>query len=331
MKIDKNKSLKEFTTFRIGGPAQFFCAVTTESELEEAVAFAKAGGLEIFILGGGSNILMSDEGYKGLVIKMEIKGISFSGERVVVKAGENWDEFVQKCVEQGLYGVENLSYIPGTVGAAPVQNIGAYGSEIKDTVDIVRAFDVKEGVFKDFSNTDCHFTYRDSLFKKEIGRYIITSVTLVLKKEAHINIEYRDLKDYFGDKKPTLSEVRNAVIEIRKRKLPDVKDFGTAGSFFKNPIIKKEIADDLIAKHPGLPVYPYSHDSVKVSLGWILDKVCGFKGVGKGNVGTYKNQALVLINNGNASAKEIKEFAHEIEKEVFDKTKIKIEPEVLYI
>jgi UDP-N-acetylmuramate dehydrogenase len=331
MKIEKNKILKEFTAFRIGGPAQFFCSVTHENELEEAIAFAKANKLDIFVLGGGSNILISDEGFKGLVIKMEMKGMDFMGTNAVVKAGENWDEFVAHCVKNGLYGVENLSYIPGTVGAAPVQNIGAYGSEVKDTVKSVRAYDTVEEKFREFTNFDCKFEYRDSMFKKEAGRYIIVSVVFLLKKESEVNISYKDLKEYFGDKKPILAEVRNAVIEIRKRKLPDIKDVGTAGSFFKNPLISHGQANELVEKYPGLPVYPYNDDFVKVSLGWIIDKVCNFKGVGKGDVGTYKNQALVLVNNGNATAKEIKEFAHEIEMAVYDKTKIKIESEVLYI
>jgi UDP-N-acetylmuramate dehydrogenase len=269
-------------------------------------------------------------GLKGLVIKMEIKGVEFSGEKVTVKAGENWDEFVAQCVEKGLGGVENLSYIPGTVGAAPVQNIGAYGSEIKDTLESVRALDTVDGVFKEFSNFDCQFEYRNSLFKKG-NRYIITSATLHLKKDGSVNISYKDLKDYFGDGKPTLSEVRDAVIKIRQRKLPNVRDVGTAGSFFKNPIIKRSIANDLKAAYPELPVYPVSDDTVKVSLGWIIDHICKFKGVGKGDVGTYRNQALVLVNNGNATSKEVKAFAHEIEKAVKEKTGIEIEPEVLFI
>lgn len=331
MKIEEKKQLAPFTTFKIGGPAQFFCSVSTEGELEDAVTFAKEKGLEIFVLGGGSNILMSDKGFKGLVIKMELKGVEFLGGRAIVKAGENWDEFAEKCVERGLYGVENLSYIPGTVGAAPVQNIGAYGSEVKDTIDTVRAFDTEKLVFHDFTNFDCKFEYRDSMFKKNPGKYIITSVSFILKKEGRVNISYKDLKDYFGDKKPSLAEVRNAVIEIRKRKLPDVKEVGTAGSFFKNPIIAHSHANQLEKQYPSLPIFPHNDEYVKVSLGWIIDKVCNFKGKGIGDVGTYKNQALVLVNNGKATEKDVKAFAKEIEKAVFEKTKIKIEPEVLYI
>lgn len=334
MKIEKNKNLKEFTTFRIGGPAQFFCSVKNEDELAEAVTFAHVNKLSIFVLGGGSNILMSDEGFQGLVIKMEIMGATFNGEKVTVHAGENWDAFVGLTLEKDLNGLENLSLIPGTVGAAPVQNIGAYGTEVKDTIDTVRVFDTKEEVYKNFTNFDCHFEYRNSLFKKEAGRYIITVVSFILKKDGKVTIGYRDLADYFTEKNmnhPTPKEVRAAVIEIRTRKLPDVKQVGTAGSFFKNPMIPRGSADDLKTKFPELPVYPVNEDMVKVSLGWIIDHVCNFKGVAKDNVGTYKNQALVLVNNGNATAEEVKEFAKEIEKIVFEKTKIKIEPEVLFI
>ncbi len=339
MKIEKDVKLKDFTTFRIGGPAQFFCAVTTEAELQEAVKFAHENNLEIFVLGGGSNILISDEGFEGLVIKMEMKGATFTDDgdtfvHVEVKAGEEWDGFVAECVGRGLYGVETLSYIPGTVGGAVVQNAGAYGTEVKDIIETVRVFDITQGVFADFMNHHCEFEYRNSLFKRDQGRYIILSVTFRLEKKGTVNTKYREVSEYFSTKNissPTLEEVRNAVIEIRKRKLPDVHEIGTAGSFFKNPIIALGHAAELKQQFPDLPVYPVDDTYVKVSLAWIIDKACNFKGMGKGDVGTYKNQALVLVNNGNATAKEVKEFAHEIEKIVFEKTKIQIEPEVLYI
>jgi len=336
MKIEKDINVKEFTTFRIGGNAQFFCTVSNEPELIEAVTFAKEHKLPIFVLGGGSNILVSDKGIRGLVIRMEIMGIEMASDtfgkiRVTAHAGENWDAFVGKVVEEGLYGLENLSYIPGTVGAAPVQNIGAYGSEVKDSVEIVRAYDLKDGEFKTFTNFDCQFEYRDSLFKREGGRYIITSVDFLLSKDGKVNTEYRDIRDYFAEQKnenPTLQDVRKAVIEIRKRKLPDVKEWGTAGSFFKNQILPIGVVDDLKAKHPGLPVYPVDHARAKISLAWIIDKVCGYKGVAKGDVGTYKNQALVLVNNGNATGEEILFFANEIKKLIKEKTGVDAEFEV---
>ncbi len=339
MLIEKNKSLKEFTTFRIGGNAQFFCVVTNEDELVEAVSFAKANNLEVFVLGGGSNILISDNGFEGLVIKMEIKGMEFIEDengttRVIVKAGENWDEFVGLCVEKGLYGVENLSLIPGTVGAVPVQNIGAYGSEVKDTIESVRIFDIQDESFHDFSNSDCKFEYRNSLFKREVDRYAIVSTTFSLKKDGQVNTGYKDLKEYFEKRnimEPTLSDVRNAVVDIRTNKLPDVRQIGTAGSFFKNPIITHGQANALEKIHPGLPIYPVDDTYVKISLAWIIDKVCGYKGVSKGNVGTYKNQALVIVNNGNATATEIIFFAQEIKNIVKEKTGIQIEEEVQFV
>lgn len=332
MQIEKDKNLKEFTTFRIGGPAQFFCSVKNEDDVQEAVVFAQMNKLETFVLGGGSNILISDAGFQGLVIKMEIMGIEFKDERVIVAAGENWDELVGMCVEKGLYGIETLSLIPGTVGAAPVQNIGAYGSEVKDTVESVRVYDTVENVFKDFLNTDCQFEYRNSLFKREAGRYIIVSTTFILKKNGKPNISYKDLREFFkGKENPTLLEVRNAVIEIRTRKLPDVKLVGTAGSFFKNPIITHGQANELKKNYPELPVYPVDDTYVKVSLGWILDHVCGYKGKTVGNVGAYKNQALVLVNNGDATAEEVLALAEKMKHDVREKTGIEIEMEVQLI
>ncbi len=332
MTFAENILLKDFTTFRVGGPARFFCAVQNEKELVEAITFSKKEKIPFFILGGGSNILVSDEGFPGLVIKMEIKGMDFLGEKVTVSAGEDWDFFVDECVKRNLFGLENLSFIPGTVGAAPVQNIGAYGTEAKDVIDIVRVYDTKEERFIDFSNIDCHFAYRDSIFKKEGGRFIITSVVFILKAEGEVNILYRDLKEFFKEKEnPSLGEVRNAVIEIRKRKLPDVKEIGSAGSFFKNPILPVAQAYELKAKYPDLPLYPVNDELIKVSLAWILDHVCGYKGVRIGNVGTYKNQALVLVNEGDATAREVKKVAEKMMEEVKEKTGIEIEPEVQYI
>jgi len=334
MIIEQDKSLKEFTTFRVGGNALFFCTVQSEEDLLEALVFARGKHLPFFVLGGGSNILISDRGFPGLVIKMEMKGVEIADTRATAKAGEDWDVFVEMMVKEGLYGVENLSFIPGTVGAAPVQNIGAYGSEVKDTIDIVRAYDTHENVFRDFSNYDCRFEYRDSLFKKEAGRYVIVSVTFLLKKDGEVNTGYKDIKEYFATKNitnPTLAEVRNAVVEIRTKKLPDVRMIGTAGSFFKNPVLTSLQAGKLREMYPELPIYPVDDTHVKVSLAWILDHVCGFRGVMKGNVGTYKNQALVIVNNGDATAADIISFAREIKKIVLEKTGIEIEEEVQMI
>ncbi len=339
MNIISGPNLNNLTTFRIGGKARFFCAVNSIEDIEKALDYASNNNLKIFILGGGSNILFSDQGFDGLVIKMEMKGVNIEdvdSEKTFVEAyaGEVWDDFVNFVVDKGLYGLENLSYIPGTVGASPVQNIGAYGSEVKDTIYSLKAFDIKEKKIVLFNNKDCDFSYRNSLFKKEKDRYIIISVKFILNKNGKLNLEYKDIKEYLlknNIKNPSLLDTRKAVIDIRRNKLPDISIVGTAGSFFKNPIIKKDKANELKNKWLELPVYEYNESEVKVSLAWIIDKICGLKGISKGDVGTYKNQALVIVNNGNATAKQVKDFANEIIKSVKDKTDIDIETEVEWV
>lgn len=339
MTIQENIPLAEYTTFRIGGKARYFAIVKNEDELLEAIGFSKKKKIPFFILGGGSNILVSDTGFPGIVIKMEIVGKNYEEDgnnvKVTVGSGENWDELVRETVEErGLYGLENLALIPGTVGAAPIQNIGAYGSEAKDTIESVRVLDVKKDQWIDMKNSDCKFAYRDSIFKKEKDRYVVVSVTFKLKKEAKLNIDYKDVKEYFAFKKikePTLRQVRNAVIEIRQRKLPDVKEYGTAGSFFKNVTVSEAKAKELIARYPDMIVYQVNDKKVKIPLAWILDHVCGFKGVRIGDVGSYKSQALVIVNYGKASASDIESLAQKMVDAVYEKTGIEIEPEVQFV
>ncbi|MEK7213792.1 MAG: UDP-N-acetylmuramate dehydrogenase [Patescibacteria group bacterium] len=338
MKIQENISLKEFTTFKIGGYARFFCLVKNEDELIEAINFSKKNKLKIFILGGGSNILVSDNGFSGLVIKMEMKGIEYAEDgdniRVTVRAGEDWDAFVGQTVERGLYGLENLSLIPGTVGASPMQNIGAYGIEVENIIESVYVLDIQKDQYKTFKNSECKFSYRDSIFKKEPNRFVIISVTFLLNKKGKINYDYKDLQDYFLFKKiekPNLKQIREAIIEIRNRKLPDLKKYGTAGSFFKNVVVSQVKAKELLAKYPEMIIRPANDKKVKIPIAWILDNVCGFRGVKKGNVGTYKNQALVLINYGNAKAEEIINLAQKMVDSVYEKTGIEIETEVEYV
>jgi UDP-N-acetylmuramate dehydrogenase len=338
MKIQENTSLKEYTTFKIGGPARFFCIVKNEDDLIDAIGFSKKKKVPYFVLGGGSNILVADAGFPGLVIKMEMKGINYTEEgnivRVTASAGENWDKLVEETVVKGFYGLENLSHIPGTVGASPIQNIGAYGSEAKDTIETVKVLDVEKDEYKTFKNIDCKFDYRDSIFKKEIGRYIVLSVTFILKKRGKLNFNYKDLQEHFTFKRikePTLKQVRDAVVQIRQRKLPDIKQYGTAGSFFKNVIVSTSKAKELLEKYPDMIAHEINEKKVKIPLAWILDHACGFRGVKKGNVGTYQNQALVLINYGNATSKEIIDLAQKMVDGVFEKTGIEIELEVEYI
>ncbi|MDQ2933065.1 MAG: UDP-N-acetylmuramate dehydrogenase [bacterium] len=340
MIIQENVTLAEYTTFKIGGPARFFCSVTTEEELHAAAVFAQEKKIPVFVLGGGSNILVNDRGFDGMVIRVELKGITYkpvqgtSEVLVSVSAGELWDSFVQEMVSRGLFGIENLSAIPGTVGAAPVQNIGAYGTEVCETIEGVKFFDLQSMVFKYFSNKECEFAYRTSLFKKFKNHYVITSVDFKLDKEGKVNTTYRDVRDYFAKKEiehPTLEEVRNAVIDIRWNKLPDWKLWGTAGSFFKNPIISVQKYAELKSTYPELPGYPENDGSVKIPLGWILDKVCNVKGLCIGNVCVYEKQSLVLVSKPGASSEEVVSIAQELMKRVKETTGIEIEGEVEWV
>ena len=336
MIIENNIQLAQYTTFRIGGRALYFCVVKNEDELVEAVGFSKKNKIPIFILGGGSNILVSDNGFTGIVIKMEIMGKEYIEKakenadevKVIVGAGENWDSLVEETVEKKLYGLENLSYIPGTVGATPIQNIGAYGSEAKDTIESVYVLDIKKDEYKVIKNIDCDFSYRDSMFKKEKNRYVIISVTFILNKNGKLYLEYEGLKNI---KNPSLKKVRETVIDIRKRKLPDIKEYGTAGSFFKNLIVSRPKAKELLAKYPDMILHEVNDKKVKIPLAWILDHVCGFRGVRIGDVGIYKNQALVIVNYGNATAQDINNLAQKMSKAVYEKAGLNIEPEVHFV
>ena len=348
MNIQKNISLKDYTTFKIGGPAKFFCIVTNEDELIEAVSFSKKNKITFFVLGGGSNLLVADKGFDGLVIKMEMRGIVFQEEiiekvidkkdsdivKVTAMAGESWDNLVSETIKRGFFGLENLSLIPGTVGASAVQNIGAYGSEAKDSIESVYVLDVIKDEYKTLKNIDCKFDYRDSIFKKEFERFIVLSVTFILNKKGKLNLKYDDLQEYFKFKninEPSLEQTREAIINIRNRKLPNLKEYGTAGSFFKNTVVSQTKAKELVQKFPEMVVREVNSKKVKIPLAWILDKVCGFRGVKKGNVGTYKNQALVLINYGGATSAEMLALAQKMVDVVYEKTGIEIEPEVEYV
>ena len=339
MLMEEGVLLKDYTTFRIGGKAQLFCRVGTLEELTSALRTAKEGNLPVFILGDGSNVLMPDEGYPGLVIKIELKGISFgSGDAgsvlVSAAAGESWDVLVSECVRRGLYGIENLSAIPGTVGATPIQNIGAYGVEVKDVIEWVEVLSRTDFSQKRLLNNECEFGYRDSLFKGKKGEdFIVTRVCYRLKKNGALTLSYRDVAEFFKNRvvPPVLSEVRGAIIAIRSRKFPDLEEVGTAGSFFKNPIVSESEAVRLRAQFPEMPQYPVGNGMVKVSLGWILDKVLKIKGLRRGGASVFENQSLVLVNNGSSSAREVTSLAREITAQVEEKLDIKIEPEVRII
>lgn len=338
MTIEENIPLAPYTTFKIGGPARFFIRVKNREELTQALAFAREKALSLFMLGGGSNILVSDLGFPGVVIKIEIMGREYnksaSGTTEVISgAGENWDSFVGETVARGLHGLENLSFIPGTVGAAPVQNIGAYGVEAKDTISWVEVTHSETGEMKRFSNGECTFSYRNSVFKTIEGKkWVITRVAFELSPSRPLSTTYKDIQNYMleaGKAALTQQEIRDAVIAIRTRKLPDWTVIGTAGSFFKNPIIPRVHYEKLVTEFPGLPFFETAHkDEVKVPAAWLLDHVGGFKGVEHDHVGVYQNQALVIVNRGGATAHDVDTLAEEMKKTIEEKTGIVLEREV---
>ncbi len=331
MKIEESVSLAPYTTFRIGGEARFFVEPATIDDLAGAVRFAKEKDLPILVLGEGSNMLIPDSGFAGLVIRPRIVGVALDENGLLVAgAGEHWDDIVAFSVARNFSGLENLSYIPGTVGAAPVQNIGAYGSEIKNTLAWVEVFDTHTEAARKLTAAECGFGYRESFFKSDAGKkFIITCVAFQLSKDAQPNISYKDLANYFvGKAMPTIAEVRDAVISIRKAKLPDVAEVGTAGSFFKNPIISEEKYQSLLAEFPGLPSFPAEGSQRKIPLAWILDKALGLNGFREGNVGLYKTQPIAIVNFGGATYLEVKKIAEKITMMVQEKIGINVEWEV---
>jgi UDP-N-acetylmuramate dehydrogenase len=330
--FQKNVDLKNYTTLKVGGPAELFVSVTSESELEKVMV--ECTDKKVTILGGGSNVLIPDKGLSGVVVKNDIKGFEVEpiDTKILVRvgAGEIFDQVIKKCAENGYWGLENLSSIPGSVGATPVQNVGAYGVEVADVIASVKVYDNASKKFLTLSNEDCRFAYRDSLFKKDEGKnLIVCEVVFELSLNPKPNLAYKDLEKYFiNQSDPELFSIREAVIEIRKQKFPDWNLVGTAGSFFKNPIVRRVTYERLREQYPGLPGFDVSDIDVKIPLGWVLDKVCNLRGYQVDQVGTYKDQALVIVNYGNASATDIKNFAEEIISKIFDKTGLRIEWEV---
>ena len=328
MEIRENVTLAPYTTFKIGGPARYFCEVESVDDLKNALKFSKENDLHFFILGGGSNILVSDKGFDGLVIKMGIKGTEFNGELLTVGAGENWDGVVATAVKQNLSGIENLSLIPGTAGAAVYQNIGAYGVELKDVLESVEVLDAESGKIKTFSSADCRFGYRDSVFKtNKTQNIIVLKVNLKLSKNQESKFNYPDLSKMFEGKKPTVLDVRNAVIEIRRNKLPYPDDIGNAGSFFKNPVISETQFKNLIISYPDLKGFNSSKGLVKLSAAQLIEK-CGWKGKVCENVGVSDKHSLVLVNHGKGTMEEIIGLAEDIKISVKDGFGVDLEPEV---
>ncbi len=332
MQLIKNISLKNLNTFKIDAKAKFFCEITNK---EDILKLSDEGYFQRkwIILGGGSNVLFTDD-FDGIVIKNKISGfevLSKDEDKVIIKAnaGELWDNFVDYCVSNSFYGAENLSLIPGTVGASPIQNIGAYGTEVSDIIYSVEYFDIENRSFKTIEKSFCKFGYRESIFKNELkNKFIITSVNYNLCLNPHYKLNYKPLSQIFADQeKISLSEIRNKIIEIRTSKLPDTEILGNAGSFFKNPEISNDELEGLKREYNDIIYFETDSGNVKIPAGWLIEKA-GLKGFRKGNVGTYNQQALVILNFGGATGKEIIEFSEFIRAEVLNKFKINLTPEV---
>lgn len=332
--LQKNISLKTYNTFGIKAKASFFANFSSVDDL--ITLLKERENQKLFILGGGSNVLFT-KNFDGLVLKNEIQGFKIIQESendvvVEVGAGMNWHAFVLKCLEMNFGGVENLSLIPGNVGASPMQNIGAYGVEIKDVFEYLDAVHIETGKVKRFSNKDCDFGYRESVFKTNAkGQYIICQVGYRLTKIHKLNTSYGAINmelEKQGVNNPSIKDVSNAVIAIRKSKLPDPKKIGNAGSFFKNPIVSIQTLQVLKQKHPNIPNYPSGPKTAKLAAGWLIEQA-GWKGkTYDEKYGVHKNQALVLVNYGNADGDEILKLSNLIISDVYQKFNIELEREV---
>ncbi|MCF8275774.1 MAG: UDP-N-acetylmuramate dehydrogenase [Flavobacteriales bacterium] len=332
--IEHNISLQPYNTFGLAVKAKLLVRVAKVSCLQNVLADAKLQKEERFILGGGSNILLT-RNVDALVIKNELAGIEVVNEaadHVLVRSGAGvvWHQLVMHCIDRGFAGIENLSLIPGNVGASPMQNIGAYGVELKDVFHSLEAVEMTTGNVVSFSASDCQFGYRESVFKRALkGQFVITSVTLKLAKQANVNTSYGAIEEELerlGISSPTIKDVSQAVINIRQSKLPDPKELGNSGSFFKNPVIPTMQYEELKAKHPSIPGYP-SGNETKLAAGWLIEQ-CGWKGKVVGNTGSHAKQALVLVNYGEASGVEIFNLSEQIMKSVYDTFGVQLEREV---
>ncbi|MGB0123811.1 MAG: UDP-N-acetylmuramate dehydrogenase [Silvibacterium sp.] len=334
MEFREQVPLAPYTTFKIGGPARWFAEAVTESDILQAVDFARLRDLPLFVLGGGSNLLVADEGFAGLVVRVGLCGIEQQDDVFQVAAGEDWDGFVALVVEREYAGVECLAGIPGTVGGTPIQNVGAYGQEVSETVARVRVLNLGSLKFEEFTNQACGFSYRRSVFNTaERGKYIVTRVTYELRKNGAARVSYADLKRYFKDcSAPSLHEVSAAVREIRSGKgmflVPGDPDCRSAGSFFKNPIVAAEHYARIAAQEASeVPHYPAADGAVKIPAAWLLERAGFHKGYALGAAGISSRHTLALINRGNARAADIFALRDRIIAEVAARFGIGLEPE----
>jgi UDP-N-acetylmuramate dehydrogenase len=348
LRIQENIPLAPLTTLQVGGPARYFVEAHTEHDVMEAVAHAAAHKLPLFVLGRGSNLLVSDRGWPGLVLKVAIAGVEFEGDLQKMLfhagAGENWDDFVALTVSKNCGGLECLSGIPGTVGGTPVQNVGAYGQEVSATITQVHVLEIATGRKLTMSNGDCGFTYRTSVFNTtHRDRYIVLEVAYRLNRNGGSKVEYADLKKFFaaGSNPPTLEQVRDAVRSIRQSKAMLIvegdEDCRSAGSFFKNPLVSeadaKRIETLAHKRAPGkkLPRYPAAEGQVKLAAGWLVEQAGIHKGYSLGPAGISRKHALAIVNRGGATAKDILALKNEVQKKVFDVWGVELQPEPVFV
>ncbi|WP_085683539.1 MULTISPECIES: UDP-N-acetylmuramate dehydrogenase [unclassified Pseudomonas] len=333
LQVQPQVSLKPFNTFGVDVRAQLFAEAHSDADVREALAYATAHDVPLLVIGGGSNLLLTAD-IPALVLRMASRGIrviSDDGNRVVIEAeaGEPWHPFVQHTLAQGFSGLENLSLIPGTVGAAPMQNIGAYGVEIKDVFAGLTALDRQTGELRDFSLEECNFAYRDSVFKQQPGRWLILRVRFALDRVAHLHLEYGPVRQRLteqGIEQPTPTDVSHAICSIRSEKLPDPAVLGNAGSFFKNPLVSAAVVAQIKAQHPDLVAYAQPDGQMKLAAGWLIERA-GWKGFREADAGVHKLQALVLVNYGAATGLQLLDLAQRIQKDIAERFNVELEME----
>jgi UDP-N-acetylmuramate dehydrogenase len=337
MILQEHTSLKPFNTFGIDAESLYFTELADENDLCELLQSGLLQQHSFFILGGGSNVIFRQD-YKGIIVKIGLHGIEKVNEDkqtiwLKAAAGENWSDFVEYCISQGWGGVENLTAIPGTVGASPVQNVGAYGTEAKDVIDTVEAYEIITGCKRLFTNAECRFDYRDSIFKNELKhQYIITSVTFRLQKEPELQLNYGAIQSQLNKENilsPSIADVSRVITRLRETKLPDPSKIGSAGSFFKNPVVSAEQYQTLKQTYPAMVAYPH-HEGYKLAAGWLIEQ-CGWKGKQLGHVGVYPLQALVLVNLGDCTGTEVFSLASEIQQSVQNTFGVELETEAIFV
>jgi UDP-N-acetylmuramate dehydrogenase len=350
LNIQENIPLAPLTTFQVGGPARYFIAARTEAEVGSAVAYAFARNLPLFVLGGGSNLVVADEGWPGLVLKVAVPGVAFESDSnrtfFSAGAGENWDEFVALTVAKDCAGLECLSGIPGTVGGTPVQNVGAYGQEVSHTIAMVRVLEIATGKIRELDNAECGFAYRTSIFNSiQRGKCIVLEVGFRLERSRPPALEYADLKRFFAaafaDRPPTLQQVRDAVRSIRRSKamllVEGDEDCRSAGSFFKNPVVSSEDKDRIqaaaqkLVPDKTLPTYPAPGGQVKLAAAWLVEHAGFHKGYSRGRVGISNKHALAIVNRGGATTRDIIALKDEIQAKVLDVWDVALQPEPVFV